>query len=229
MSTLRRRDPEFEFSDGRDAKPGVCGVGRGTACGVCVWDGVEWGVYFTVELEVGVLLFGRGEFGGFGGGVVGVAETEGVGGTGEIGDVLGESGLDWRGVGVDFAGNVLLCVGVCPLVPICFLLLASGMSLKDCVDGRIVADGVGGFVRPLPIVLTVLAVILFPAFLLWERRQEKLHKTCMMPLYVWKNKSFAAVCVAVFVAWAAFNGVQYFATLTSISRISPFTSMCTRS
>jgi hypothetical protein len=91
----------------------------------------------------------------------------------------------------------------------------------DCgVDGRIVADGVGGFVRPLPIVLTVLAVVLFPAFLLWERRQERLQKTCMMPLYVWKNKSFAAVCVAVFVAWAAFNGVQYFATLTS-APISP--------
>lgn len=92
---------------------------------------------------------------------------------------------------------------------------AGGLYVDGDVDGRIVADGVGGFVRPLPIVLTVLAVILFPAFLLWEKRQEKLQKTCMMPLYVWKNKSFAAVCIAVFVAWAAFNGVQYFATLTS--------------
>jgi len=37
-----------------------------------------------------------------------------------------------------------------------------------------------------------------------------------MPLYVWKNKSFAAVCITVFVAWGAFNGVQYFATLTYV-------------
>jgi len=77
-----------------------------------------------------------------------------------------------------------------------------------------VADAPGAFVKPLPIVLTVLAIILFPAFLLWERRQEKSQKTCIMPLYVWKNKSFAAVCITVFVAWGAFNGVQYFATLT---------------
>jgi len=38
-----------------------------------------------------------------------------------------------------------------------------------------------------------------------------------MPLQVWKNHSFAAVCIVVFFAWAAFNGVQYFATLTYIS------------
>ena len=37
-----------------------------------------------------------------------------------------------------------------------------------------------------------------------------------MPLVVWKNTSFAAVCIAVFLAWAAFNGVQYFATLTFV-------------
>jgi hypothetical protein len=90
------------------------------------------------------------------------------------------------------------------------------------VDGRIVADAPGAFVKPLPIVLTVLAIILFPAFLLWERRQEKSNKTCIMPLYVWKNKSFAAVCITVFVAWGAFNGVQYFATLTyPPSHLSP--------
>jgi hypothetical protein len=88
------------------------------------------------------------------------------------------------------------------------------------IDGRIVADAPGAFVKPLPIVLTVFAIILFPAFLSWERRQEKSHKTCIMPLYVWKNKSFAAVCVTVFVAWGAFNGVQYFATLT-YTPISP--------
>lgn len=70
---------------------------------------------------------------------------------------------------------------------------------------------------PVPIFLTILAVVLFPAFLLWERRQEELKKTCIMPLAVWKNRSFSAICVAVFLAWAAFNGVQYFATLTYIS------------
>src|SRR5271167_1840155 len=65
--------------------------------------------------------------------------------------------------------------------------------LEDCVrcmdiDGKIVADAPGAFVKPLPIVLTVFAIILFPAFLLWERRQEKLQKTCIMPLYVWKKQ-----------------------------------------
>jgi hypothetical protein len=80
--------------------------------------------------------------------------------------------------------------------------------------GRIVAESPKAFRRPVPIALTCLATVLFPAFLYWERRLEKAGKTCIMPLYVWKNKSFAAVCVAVFLAWAAFNGVQYFATLT---------------
>jgi hypothetical protein len=65
-----------------------------------------------------------------------------------------------------------------------------------------------------PITFTIVATVLFPGFLFWERRQEKLGKVCIMPLAVWKNRSFAAVCVAVFFAWAAFNGVQYFVTLT---------------
>jgi hypothetical protein len=81
-------------------------------------------------------------------------------------------------------------------------------------NGRIIADAPRAFVNPVPIALTMLAVVLFPAFLFWEQRQEKLQKACIMPLVVWKNTSFAAVCVAVFLAWAAFNGVQYFATLT---------------
>lgn len=80
--------------------------------------------------------------------------------------------------------------------------------------GSIIAESPGSFVSPTPIALTVLAVVLFPTFLFWERRQEKLQKTCIMPLLVWKNRSFVSVCVAVFFAWAAFNGVQYFATLT---------------
>jgi hypothetical protein len=84
-----------------------------------------------------------------------------------------------------------------------------------------VADGPGKWVAPVPITFTVISVVLFPAFLLWERRQEKLQKTCIMPLMVWKNKSFAAVCVAVFMAWAAFNGVQYFAALTYLPKSLP--------
>lgn len=72
MSALRSGHPVAELPHGRDAKLGVCGAGRGTARGVCVGDGVEWSVYFKVELAVGVFLFCGGEFGGFGGGVVGV-------------------------------------------------------------------------------------------------------------------------------------------------------------
>jgi hypothetical protein len=79
---------------------------------------------------------------------------------------------------------------------------------------RIVAENPGAFVSPIPIALTVLSIVLFPTFLLWERRQEALEKPCIMPLAVWKNRSFTAVCVAVFFVWASFNGVQYFATLT---------------
>ena len=88
------------------------------------------------------------------------------------------------------------------------------LTKLDNGNGRIVAESPGSFVSPIPIALTVLAVVLFPTFLVWERRQEKLQKICIMPLHVWKNRSFAAVCVAVFLAWAAFNGVQFFAALT---------------
>jgi len=45
-----------------------------------------------------------------------------------------------------------------------------------------------------------------------------------MPLVVWKNRSFTAICLAVFLAWAAFNGIQYFATLTYL----PFNSSQSR-
>jgi hypothetical protein len=73
MSPLRSRHPLPKFPHRRDAQSGVRDSWGGTARGVCVGDGVEWGVYFEVELAVGVLLFCGGEFGGFGGGVVGVA------------------------------------------------------------------------------------------------------------------------------------------------------------
>ena len=93
----------------------------------------------------------------------------------------------------------------------CYLM---SLHVSEILTNRIVADSPAKWVAPVPIILTVISVVLFPAFLLWERRQETLQKTCIMPLMVWKNKSFAAVCAAVFMAWAAFNGVQYFAALT---------------
>ena len=76
LSPVRRRNPVVVVPHGSDAQLGFRGSGGGTASGVCVGDGVEWGVYFKVELEVGFLLFCWGEFGGLGGGVVGVAERE---------------------------------------------------------------------------------------------------------------------------------------------------------
>jgi len=109
--------------------------------------------------------------------------------------------LDWCDAGIYVPANVLLCSRVYS-------------QTRNGSDFRVVADSPGSFVSAVPLCLTILAVVLFPTFLFWERRQEKLQKTCIMPLVVWKNRSFAAVCVAVFLAWAAFNGVQYFATLT---------------
>src|SRR5271170_4546000 len=68
MSPFCSRNPVVEFPDGGDAQLGVCGVGGRTTGGVCVGDGVEWSVYFEIELEVGVFLFCGGAFGGLGGG-----------------------------------------------------------------------------------------------------------------------------------------------------------------
>ena len=163
---------------------------------------------------MGVLLLCGSQFGCLGGGLVGFTPTKAVR-TVETCNVLEESRLDWRGSGIYFSGNVLLRSSVSPPHTFSRRYWSFVYLLLMDIDDRIVADDSASFVRPFPIVLTVLAIILFPAFLLWERRQERLQKTCIMPLYVWKNKSFTAVCIAVFLAWAAFNGVQYFATLTS--------------
>jgi MFS family permease len=90
----------------------------------------------------------------------------------------------------------------------------------------IVADSPKSFISAVPIAFTVLSGVMFPGFLFWERWQEKNGKVCIMPLAVWKNRSFAAVCINVFFAWAAFNGVQYFVTLTfqEVQHLSPTTT-----
>ena|SRR5579859_8112091 len=132
-------------------------------------------------------------------------------------DVLEESGLDWCGTCLHVSGDVFLCSCVCYPGG-----RAARIWIAQRADFRIVAEAPGAFVATVPITLTVLSVVLFPAFLFWERRQENLGKTCIMPMFVWKNRSFASVCIAVFLAWAAFNGVQYFITLTYLTRSQTF-------
>jgi MFS family permease len=120
-------------------------------------------------------------------------------------------GVGWRNfwTKVDWLGVALVSTSL----GIFFYILAYRLLSSDG-DCRIVSQSRKAFLLPSSIALTILATSLFPLFLLWERRQVRLHKPCILPLAVWKNRSFASICVAVLFSWATFNGVQYFATLT---------------
>jgi predicted MFS family arabinose efflux permease len=57
-------------------------------------------------------------------------------------------------------------------------------------------------------VLLILAVLLLPAYFLWAARQERGSRPILIPNSWWKNPTFTAICLNVFLMWAAFNGVE---------------------
>lgn len=66
---------------------------------------------------------------------------------------------------------------------------------------------------PANVAMLCIAVALLPIFVLWVGRQERLQKPAIIPNSLWRNRPFTCICITVFLTWAVFNALQYFATL----------------
>ena len=63
---------------------------------------------------------------------------------------------------------------------------------------------------PVNITLLVLSFLLFPAFVFWVGRQERLKRPALIPNSLWRHKGFSCVCVNVFCIWAAFCAFEQY-------------------
>lgn len=77
----------------------------------------------------------------------------------------------------------------------------------------VLAGNSSDFIAPAPIILSSIAVLLIPVFLVYSRRQERLGHKVIIPPSIWSNRVFTSLCITVFFIWGAFNAVQYFLTL----------------
>ncbi|TVY15957.1 putative MFS-type transporter [Lachnellula arida] len=77
----------------------------------------------------------------------------------------------------------------------------------------VLASGTHNFVTATSLSLTVVAILIIPAFVLWVRKQERLGQKAIIPPSLWGNKVFASLCFIVFIVWGCFNATQYFISL----------------
>ena len=71
------------------------------------------------------------------------------------------------------------------------------------------------------IVLLVASVILLGVFPLYMEYQVRHRRPAIIPNSLWKNSAFTATCISVFLAWAAMNAIEYFATLVYATVLIP--------
>ncbi|KAF5667335.1 aminotriazole resistance protein [Fusarium heterosporum] len=98
---------------------------------------------------------------------------------------------------IDWAGAVMMSAALAMLLYVLAMISSSYRRLDD----------------PANIALLTVAVVLLAAFPFWMDRQVKRGKPALIPNSLWKNRSFAPVCIAVFLCWASLNGIEYFTTL----------------
>ena len=75
------------------------------------------------------------------------------------------------------------------------------------------ATGSNVWRSPVMIASSVLTFVLSTCFFYWVNRQENLGKPCIFPLSIWKTRSFAALCLIVFLSYASFNAITYLCSL----------------
>ena len=61
--------------------------------------------------------------------------------------------------------------------------------------------------------MLTISVLLFPAFILWVGRQERLNRPALIPNSIWRNQIFTGICINVFLTWGAFNAFELILTL----------------
>jgi Na+/melibiose symporter-like transporter len=62
-----------------------------------------------------------------------------------------------------------------------------------------------------------------PLFVYWVGRQEKLGRPAIIPNSLWRNSAFTSICIAVFLTWGSFNGLETMLTFffQDVQLISP--------
>lgn len=61
--------------------------------------------------------------------------------------------------------------------------------------------------------MLIISIALVPAFVFWERRQERLRKPALIPNSLWKNAVFTSVCLMVMFSYAVTNAMELFCSL----------------
>jgi MFS family permease len=92
------------------------------------------------------------------------------------------------------------------------LFISTSLGLFSYVFA-ILASGVSHFLAPTTLALFSLATVLFPVFIFYTKRQERLQRKVIIPPSLWKNRVFSSLCLSVFLAWGIMNAVQFFLTL----------------
>ncbi|KAM0355036.1 hypothetical protein ACHAPU_000886 [Fusarium lateritium] len=98
---------------------------------------------------------------------------------------------------IDWVGAVVMSAALAMLLYVLAMISSSYKRLDD----------------PVNIALLTVALVLLAAFPFWMDHQVKNGKPALIPNGLWKNRSFTAVCISVFLCWASLNGIEYFTTL----------------
>ncbi len=66
---------------------------------------------------------------------------------------------------------------------------------------------------PVNIVLLILSVVLFVAFVWWMDYQVKRNRPALIPNALWRNSTFTSMCVMILFASAVSNSMELFSSL----------------
>lgn len=78
---------------------------------------------------------------------------------------------------------------------------------------RALSSDLSNIATPGNIAALTIGVLLIPAFILWQRRQEKAQKPTLIPNSLWNNRIFTTVCLLVIFSYAVTNAMEFFCSL----------------
>ncbi|KAK6224859.1 major facilitator superfamily transporter [Colletotrichum tabaci] len=98
---------------------------------------------------------------------------------------------------IDWAGAVIMSAALGLLLYVLAMTTSSYTKIED----------------PANIALLAVAVVLLVAFPFWMNLQTTKGRPALIPNRLWRNASFASICVSIFLCWASLNAMQYFIML----------------
>ncbi|EHK20863.1 uncharacterized protein TRIVIDRAFT_192541 [Trichoderma virens Gv29-8] len=92
------------------------------------------------------------------------------------------------------------------------VLSSTSLGLLSYVLGALSSD-LSNITIPGNIAALIISVLLIPAFILWQRRQERGQRPTLIPNSLWKNRIFTTVCLLVIFSYAVVNAMEFFCSL----------------